>query len=211
MEVSKRFQHPLHLGIITAIHHAVHWMVVGTDNGTLSLWDLRFGLLLKSWKASGSITSLQAHPARGQSRWIAVSTTSPDRGGEAIVEVYDIETSKLVETYEVRTTRPSTKNAPVHPVEERAVGGKSEYIAALMARAEEPNPVASVSEGEDASKKLRAVTTLLTGMGFASFSTREEDGGSLLGGQSKSALAGTGSGYMLTAGEDRCVRYWDQR
>ena len=207
MEIATRFQHPLEHGVVTTVCPSTHWIIVGTDSGTLSLWDLRFGLLLKSWRASGGITAVQVHPSRGKGRWIAVSTDRGQASDGPIVEVYDVETAKLAEMFEVRTTRPSSKNTPpsVNDPAEPAKS-KAEYVAELAARREAIN--ASLGD-VDQNTATSSVMSLIVGQSFASLIPREDEGSMLTSvPESKAVGAGT-PGWMVTAGEDRVVRYWD--
>ncbi|WVW81748.1 hypothetical protein I302_103744 [Kwoniella bestiolae CBS 10118] len=231
MEITKRFQHPLELGVITAFCPSIHWLIIGTSTGTLSVWDLRFGLLLKSWKAGGEVTSLKLHPSKGKGRWIMVSIIPPvsmnsgktsssneaeDNSGP-LVEVYDIETSKLMEMYEIRATRPSKH--PDHPKEaEDVVLDKASYIAQLAQSAE--SVLGSLTKTITAQDFDNSPTVpspskteldLIVGQSWSSLPRNDESvlmSVPELG--SKNDNSGNGSpGWMVTAGEDRVVRYWD--
>ncbi|KAG8859720.1 Serine/threonine-protein kinase [Tulasnella sp. 330] len=93
------------------------WLVTGSLRGVLTLWDLRFGLRLKSWKVTAAegaspgeavrIHQCLLHPTKGRGRWIivavetqtmsdAISTYTP---GVVLVEVWDIEKGIMVETF----------------------------------------------------------------------------------------------------------------
>ncbi|KAK4047771.1 Serine/threonine-protein kinase [Microbotryomycetes sp. JL221] len=115
------------------------WAVVGTASGSLSLWDLRFGLLLRSWSVGArTVRSIDVHPCRGKGRWVIVSlegmhdllehadSTDPQAQGSLVVETWDIDRASKVE--EVRSaltassgfdsltkagSRSSTANSPV--------------------------------------------------------------------------------------------------
>jgi phosphoinositide-3-kinase regulatory subunit 4 len=201
MEISTRFQHPLELGVVTATCPSTHWLVIGTDAGTLSLWDLRFGLLLLSWRARGPITSIQIHPSRGFGRWIMVSSKRKQEG--PIVEVYDIEDGKLVEAYEVRATRPTSKDAPL-PTAPQPPISKREYLEELLREQDS----LGASE-EDSLNATPSVISLVVGSSFASLVHRDDDGGGLLMPVPEGKMAKANPGWMITAGEDRVVRYWD--
>jgi len=203
MEISTRLQHPLELGVISATCSSTHWLVVGTELGTISLWDLRFGLLLKSWRASGPINNIQIHPSRGRDRWIMVATKRSKEG--PLIEVYDIETSRLVEVYEVRTTRPTSKNPPLPEGLEPPMSRK-DYIAEIVCV---HNLTAEEIEDE-LENATPSVAALIVGSSFASLASRDDDGSSVLLPVPESKAVGGGNpGWMITAGEDRVVRYWD--
>jgi phosphoinositide-3-kinase regulatory subunit 4 len=205
MDISTRFQHPLEHAVITAVCPSTHWLVLGTELGILSLWDLRFGLLLKSWRAGGAVTSCQIHPSRGRDLWLVVSVER--KSDEApITEVYDIETSKLVEVYELRTTRPSSKSPPV-PVNggNEDIPDKATLIAQLAARQTE-----TVLDSSDNDKLLTpSVLSVVVGQKLSSLSSKDEEAGMLMSVPEAKSMINTNPGFMITAGEDRVVRYWD--
>jgi phosphoinositide-3-kinase regulatory subunit 4 len=198
MVLKQRLQHPLELGPITAVCPTTHWIMVGTMTGALSLWDLRFGLLVKSWSSRGGITSLGLHPARGRGRWVIASIRrnheDPAGADTPLVETYDIETGKLVEEYETRTSRPQAgTRAPA--LGRDVLQTKSELIAELAGGR---GGVPSTSSDD-----LAYVEALLVGETFSSLSPvlRDKDDPTT---QDK-----TRPGWMVTAGTDRVIRYWD--
>lgn len=231
MELRTQLHQPQELGPVSAVYPSQHWLVVGTVTGALSLWDLRFGLLLKSWSASGGVTSLALHPSQGRGRWVMASvdrtgnasndttaiggaSSSDGSGGGPLVETYDIETGRLVESYEVRTTRPSSRT----PAREQAdvLSTKSELIAEL-AGGRGGLPTITFDSND-----ITSVQSVLVGQGFASLTGpsahRESvDGGVSGGGASGSTSERSGAqgsaaqrpGWMVTAGDDRVIRYWD--
>lgn len=196
MELKTRFQHPLELGPISAVCPSTHWVVVGTVTGALSLWDLRFGLLLKSWAARGGITSCAIHPSRGRGRWIMVAVDRDDPGDSGspsvsdapLVETYDIETSKLVEVFEVRTTRPPQR--PAIPPSRDVLQTKSELIAELAGGMGGLAHISADSVDEP------SVQSIIVGQGFASLA-------------SPAVQDPAASSWMVSAGDDRVIRYWD--
>lgn len=229
MEIKQRFQHPLELGVITAYCLSTHWLILGTSIGVLSLWDLRFGLLLKSWKAGGGVTSCRIHPSRGRGRWIMVSVsptwpyalpgTSTNKSEESqpskpIVEVYDIESSKLVEVYEIRSRRSSKPSETIpEPIE--VIPNKAALIAEL-ARSTPSLPSLVPIDDFDATSPLptppSAVLDLMVGQGWTSLGRSDESilmSVPELGSSDKNGEGQGGPGWMITAGEDRIVRYWD--
>lgn len=200
MEITARLQHPLEYGVITAIRSTPHWIAVGTSTGTISIWDLRFGLIAKSWTVTGRITSLQLHPARGKGLWLMVSTV---RSGEEtpLVRVYDIETSKLVEMYEARTTKPVSRPSPDIEASE-PVKTKADLIAELASR----QTISVDQSSESESEPVHSVLAMMVGQSFASLVTSSPEAG-LLSVPERSTQ--TPPGWMVSAGDDRVVRYWD--
>jgi phosphoinositide-3-kinase regulatory subunit 4 len=200
MKITTQYQHPLEHGVISAVCSTTHWVVIGTTTGTLSIWDLRFGLIVKSWKVSGRITALQLHPNKGKGLWLLVSTLR-EEDEKPIVNVYDIESSKLVEIYEIRATKPSSKMTETHAIEPEVTIDKAALIADLSA--EDDTPFVS-----DSSEKVTvsSVLAIMVGQAFASLVTAPPEGG-LLSVPERSTP--TQPGWMVTAGDDRVVRYWD--
>ena len=71
------------------------WLVVGTLSGSMALWDLRFGLLLRTWSVGkGAVHSCHVHKTRGKGRWIVVAFE-----GSQGFETWDIETGQRVEVF----------------------------------------------------------------------------------------------------------------
>jgi phosphoinositide-3-kinase regulatory subunit 4 len=203
MEISTRFRHPLEHGVITAINPDKHWLVLGTELGILSLWDLRFGLLLKSWRASGAVSALSTHPSKGRGLWLVVGVERKV-DDSPIIEVYNIETSKLVEVYEVRSTRPSgAKSVPPQETRE-SILDKAGLIAEIAS-----GESALSSSAETDRLPPSSVLSLAVGQRLTSMTGKEEKGGLLTSVPESKSVSHANPGYMITAGEDRVVRYWD--
>lgn len=142
---------PRHFGPITClcIDRKRAWVVCGTSTGTLSLWDLRFGILIKSWKVGGNsqggksvrIHQCLVHPTMGKGRWILVAMESDGTRGSdnpaklrTLVEVWDIERTSLVESFGTRvaTSNPEPVDKPEVVVADDAEMSPAEAIAALV-------------------------------------------------------------------------------
>lgn len=92
LHVDARAVNPLHHGRVSgcAFDPEAHWLVVGTTQGILDLWDLRFMVHVRSWRASrNSINCITVHPKNN--KWICVAT------GE--ISVWDVESRELREVY----------------------------------------------------------------------------------------------------------------
>ncbi|GAA5898472.1 hypothetical protein JCM8208_006993 [Rhodotorula glutinis] len=88
MRALQTFANPRHFGPITALclDRKHLWLVAATASGVLTLWDLRFGLLLRSWSVgSRRINQIAVHPVKGKGRWIVVAA-EPDDAAEPVVE-----------------------------------------------------------------------------------------------------------------------------
>lgn len=101
MNVIFDFQNPAHHGTPTCFctGRRRDWLLIGTSQGVLDLWDLRFGLRVRSWAfAHGApITRLQLHPSRRSSRKNRVCVSGGVPRGE--VTVWDIEKAICHEIY----------------------------------------------------------------------------------------------------------------
>lgn len=116
-----------------------------------------------------------------------------------LIEVHDVETAKVVEVYQVRSNRPSSKTSvPTStPSETTEMPTKAELIAQLASA----RPVDSIT--------TPSVLSLIVGHAFASLPGKEEESGLLTSVPEARSLAASNPGWMVTAGEDRVVRYWD--
>lgn len=135
MRAEHEFANPRHFGPVTALclDRKHLWLVSGTANGVLSVWDLRFGLLLRSWSIGPRrIHQIAVHPVKGKGRWIVVAA-DPDDGlssagssdfskprrsssaataplpGTTVAEVWDIDRGHKVD--EFRIVSPQQQSA----------------------------------------------------------------------------------------------------
>lgn len=81
-----------------------HWACTGSTNGILSLWDLRFFLLLGSWSVGdsdkarmASVSALSLHPTL--SRCVLVSYSTDVEA--PLFDVFDLDGNRVVATYTV--------------------------------------------------------------------------------------------------------------
>jgi phosphoinositide-3-kinase regulatory subunit 4 len=90
---------PIQYGIITALlidpNH--NWMLVGTNKGILTLWDLRFLISLRSWQhpTKSTIHKLQYHGPR--TAWVS-------SGNENEVSLWDLHKLECVKVVTTRST-----------------------------------------------------------------------------------------------------------
>ncbi|KAJ6463912.1 hypothetical protein C8R45DRAFT_1220032 [Mycena sanguinolenta] len=228
MRVVQTMENPRHYGPITClcIDRKRSWMVVGTSTGVLTLWDRRFGLLLRSWHAGVASTGRSVrihqcvvHPSKGRGKWVMVaveaSKRTMDRTSTNLVEVWDIEKAVLVETF---ITRTSGETEPLpEPHELTGVDADISPAAAIAAL------VHSKQSGVDAGgKRPRAasqstfqdellpppspdVRALVVGLDFGGpTGIHRSDMGD--------GAPDTGHGrrgFMVTGSEDRKLRLWD--
>ncbi|KAJ1301055.1 hypothetical protein OPQ81_003473 [Rhizoctonia solani] len=123
MRVLRVLENPRHFGPITCacLDKKQSWLVVGTTSGVLTLWDLRFGLLLRSWTTSSAadgsrrgIHQIVSYPSKARTRHVIVAvettntntprTASEQLRGTITLEVWDIEKATLEETFVIAET-----------------------------------------------------------------------------------------------------------
>ena len=223
MHVLQIMENPRHYGPITSlcIDRKRAWIVVGTSTGVLTLWDKRFGLLIRSWHAGVSsggkyvrIHQCIPHPSsKGRGKWVMValeaSKKSSDRSYSQLIEVWDIEKATLVEAYMTRT------GSPADPVEDPqdVIGHDAETtpasaIAALVRsrQSKTDNDALRHSIREELpqlpSTDIRAI---VVGAEFGAYSpSQRPDFGEL-----ETAPRSSGRGFMITGSEDAKIRLWD--
>lgn len=239
MRVLETMENPRHYGAITClcIDRKRVWLVAGTATGVLTLWDLRFGMLVKSWRVGASsaeiakssrIYQIVLHPTRGKGRWIMVAfeTTRQVAGGvdssptTTLIEVWDIEKTSLMETYATReiVAGGSSVNEELPPPAE-VTGDPTEVnpataIAALVRSRQQQSrtpldrfPKRPAQGGSPGDPPLVR----------PSLDVRTMVVGSDLGGHPSKFEPGSpadgrtsgGRGFMLSGSDDRKLRLWD--
>lgn len=227
MRVLLSMEHPNHSGPITSmcLDRKRAWVVTGTASGVLTLWDIRFGLMIKTWKTATATTGpsrihqCTVHPSRGRGRWVIVAVEAARSSSEnvpsTLMEVWDIERTKLVEIY---GTRMVSKASAVLDEPQDPSGGTTEPSAAAaiatLVRARQHNigagpqgmgrPSAEAPSREfGLSLDIRA---LVVGVEFGGHSTVHRSSGSSLNSDGHST---GGRGYMVSGSADRKLMLWD--
>ncbi|KAL1939405.1 hypothetical protein VTO73DRAFT_9961 [Trametes versicolor] len=233
MRTVQRMENPRHHGPITCIclDRKRAWVICGTSTGVLSLWDIRFGVLIKSWKVglgskgrSGRVHQCLVHPTKGKGKWVVVATETPQSASEGpshtVLEVWDIEKTTLVETFAVRTTlNPSeaVEEPKEVSVEEAEVSPAAAIAALVRARQEGGSSGSSAQRGgvvgHDAT---RGDTPLSPSPDVRAVVAGTEFGGHtvvhrshMAEADSKSASRSSGRGFLITGSEDCKLRFWD--
>ena len=174
-------ENPVHHGSPTCffVDKKKNWLLVGTSQGILDLWDLRFKILIRSWGvpgASSSIHRITLHPFKGRGKWVCVS------GGNEFGEitVWDLEKFQCKEVY--RTSGSGDEKYPRNynpsPVQE-------DRQENLMDR------FASAHDTANARTPDRGILGMVAG------TDAFDDGVDLK------------YGYLITGGSDRKIRFWD--
>ncbi|GAA5855478.1 hypothetical protein JCM8547_007849 [Rhodosporidiobolus lusitaniae] len=162
MRSLQSFCNPRHFGPVTAlcIDRKHLWLVAGTSTGVLTLWDLRFGLLLRSWSVGTKrVHQIALHPAKGKGRWIVVAMDPEDppcvdasssksrrhhqqqQPGTAVAEVWDIDQGTKVEEFRILSSQQQQQqNAAGQPLSNRtnlfsAHGGGDNFSSTAMKEA----------------------------------------------------------------------------
>lgn len=259
MQVLQTLRNPVQFGPITAMccNRGNLWLLVGTLGGVMALWDLRFGLLVKSWRIGqakdGSIVRVNAvrpHPSKGRGRWVMIAyelvealASSPQEkrkratDSQILVETWDIEEEVRVESFECSNGRPS-KMAPIPaPIKEEqqksGLGDAAQAIErlvrlrelALDEKQEQQRSNERVEQEEEKEVSLSSlscgVKAMLIGLeGYSSSSSTPVASGPIAGswldaGKLAHEEGGEGGalrrkeGYMICAGQDRRIRFWD--
>ncbi len=225
MRVSQAMTNPRHYGPITClcIDRKRTWLVAGTSTGVLSLWDLRFGLHLRSWHVRGTFGSRKRihqcviHPTKGKGRWIMVAVETPwqsaDRASSSMVEVWNIENGSLVETFVMRTASVQGVESMQEPQE---VAGVEAEASPAMAMASLVRSIEANSTGNERRDERPGdgfipppapdVRAMVVGPDFGGYPGLHRLELGDLGDLSTRSAA---RGFMITGSEDKKIRLWD--
>lgn len=214
-----------------------NWAVTGTSDATLTLWDLRYGIVARRWQCPGRVLLIQSHPAN-PNKWIMVSCEAQPRhaGDETpstkpLLHVYDIATSHLVQVVAVSSSDTSpvpsfqypTQNTVQDIPEERNPAERiSEILRNMKARRDmeaEPDPFNhddAPKEEDTSSQAVLAIESIPgsrshSGAVVPGLSPVKEAGRHLqpLGNDYARSQPSKQSNLLITAGEDRIVRLWN--
>lgn len=238
---------PCHFGPITALclDRKRLWLVTGSSTGTLALWDLRFGLLLRSWSVGArQIHQVALHPTKGKGRWIVVTASPPvdvpgsgpeqGRSSVPVLEVWDIDQGVKVEEFCIvpsaslgRQQEPlsdrtnlSTRADDGRPGMQDATLDPAAAIEALLATSTDPKPPAFGPRSSEPAPVKPTIRAMVLAADYAisggsrpsgpHLAVVEQDGrGDRQAGPREGPDGSSGSGFILTGGEDRKLRFWD--
>lgn len=223
MRVLQAMTNPRHYGPITSlcVDRKRTWIVVGTSTGVLSLWDLRFGLHLRSWHVQGltggrgRIHQIVIHPTKGRGKWITVALEASRRNADRmtcpVIEVWDVERTVLVETFITKTVIGSTAEPIQEPQEVAGVEAESSSAAAIAAlvRSREGRTAGAERRPGDEfiSPPAPDIRAMVLGLDFGGYPGLHRlefaDQGEI------GAARFVSHGFMVTGSEDRKLRLWD--
>lgn len=126
MQVLSNYQNPTHLGAICAlcVDPKNIWLLVATIGGVMCLWDLRFHLLVKTWRLtplhttsqshdealeteSGQdnsmirVNSLAVHPSKGRGKWVLIAYERLNLNFQGEKRNQSVDSQVLVETWDI--------------------------------------------------------------------------------------------------------------
>lgn len=236
MRTLQTFSNPLPFGPITClcIDRKRVWLVVGTATGTLTLWDLRFGLLLRSWSVGkGRVHQIAVHPCRGKGRWIVVAMEEEEgeqgkTAGALVAEVWDVDRGVRAEEYRAVHPGSSASSSSSRPSEPTSTAAMQDAtldpaaaIEALLAastatppkqriRLGLPSSTDSPSAPSVAPRATRpGVRAFLVGVDYSMQSDAGRPSTFASGDLTEGAQGKKDGGYLITGGEDRKLRFWD--
>ena len=110
MRIKHNMQQSMESGRISAtyVDPKYNWLVTGTTEGILTLWDLRYQIFIRQWSGHGRVLLIQGHPGNASGNWIVVSYGSrtsdapePDPSIGPILFVYDVATADVAQVVAV--------------------------------------------------------------------------------------------------------------
>ncbi|KAH7910911.1 hypothetical protein BJ138DRAFT_1126480 [Hygrophoropsis aurantiaca] len=233
MRVLQRLENPRHFGSITCmcLDRKRTWILVGTSMGVLSLWDRRFGLLLKSWQVGKSsmgkpmrVHQCVVHPTKGKGRWVMVAVEASKGVGDSssitLIEVWDIEKTVLVENYSTRIVSSPSEAIP-EPEEMPGLDAETSPASAIAALVNSRYPGGSAyatrhrgsSHSTPPEDTLPApspdIRVVIAGTDFGGHSGVHRSEVVDLSGDGKTSSRSSGRGFLLSGSEDRRIRLWD--
>ena len=228
MRVLQTMTNPRHFGPITTmcLDRKRSWIVVGTSTGVMTLWDRRFGLLLKSWHvgiASNGrpvrIHQCAVHPTKGRGKWVMVAVEASRLGMDHspinLIEVWDVERATLVETF-VTTISASSEAVP-EPHELAAIDADANPAAAIatLVRSRQDSKGNHSRPSSQSTFKENIfpgpapdIRTMVVGVDFGGHPVMRSSANDLITDMNSSSRS-VSRGFVVSGSEDRKIRLWD--
>jgi phosphoinositide-3-kinase regulatory subunit 4 len=234
MQVSSKLSAGRYLGPFTclALDQKKLWVVVGTAYGFLLLFDLRFGLLLKTIDTNHSsqteqrrrIANCSVHLSKGKGRWIVISAEAMN-SSQAALEVWDLGTGQLVEQFRLEQAVKlghSRQNSQASLAPGLSVSMASSTVELSAAAAIEKLLLATSDQAQPqphlaASQESEAIGTFVLGLDYAQshlsssrrLASQPNPSSAPFSSGELVAHPSDHSSYMLTGGQDLKLRFWD--
>lgn len=202
MNVIFELQNPIHHGVPRCFCRGrkSHWLLLGTDHGVMDLWDLRFRLRLRSWalEAALPINRITLYPSQDQGKDIGskesqqlVCVAGGSGTGEATI--WNLEKATCVGVY--RASDASMRNVAADAKGDKRQFSSTQYTLNRLV-------------DSDTSEMLERFGTVSSDN--QSIPKRNETiGGLAVGFLGNNVDGASKDPYMITAGPDTCVRFWD--
>jgi phosphoinositide-3-kinase regulatory subunit 4 len=234
LEIKLNMQQPAEYGRITSLYvdprHT--WVITGTSEGVLTVWDLRYGFSVRQWSCPGRVLLIRGHPG-SNGKWIVVSCASPritegDSAAEAILYVYDVASTHVTQILAVTSkdegSLASLMNLPRDMLATDAEHSPAKQISNVAKREgaedieQDLDPFAQDNtEGEErVHHDILAVHSVHgprasggsvdTGLGTVPEST---NGSYTRAGDDDNRPAFRQTALIATSGEDRIIRLWN--
>ncbi|KAL8408854.1 hypothetical protein RB594_007329 [Gaeumannomyces avenae] len=230
MSLLYALENPVHHGTPTCfcIDRRRNWLCLGTSHGVLDLWDLRFKVRLKGWgvPGKGAVYRLAVHPAKGRGKWVCVAGGT----GQGEVTVWDLEKTTCREVYRVGGNKEGPRGYGAWEVDE----DKPEGMLGRFATDIEPAVLsgaavsaAAVAAAAAAGASGNVGGSLVSSLGAAGAAPQVGGGAdrgvrAMVVGNSNGGASGGDDGggggsssrdirnaYIVTAGSDKKLRFWD--
>lgn len=212
-------ENPVHHGTPTTFccdrRHT--WLLVGTTHGIMDLWDLRFRVRLRAWglPSWGYVHRIQLHPTKPRGRWVCVSSGG-SHGNQ--ITVWDIEKFRCREVYEANSLNTSDG---AHNGGHRAAA-RTAYARGHHPSAKDYEAWSVDDDRPEGMLRRFANAPAAAGMGAGadgngSASPNQPSGDRLgtwafavgLNAPEDDKFASSRCGFIISAGCDRKIRFWD--
>jgi len=157
------------------------WACTGSSRGILCLWDLRFSLLLRSWSVTDKSSPIRACQLHP---WKRNSVIVAWGAANSVMATLDLEDSHTSEIWHVNAMDEwnQMEDSP------------DTYLFKELSEDKERTQIQSAMKEWDENRYTHAVHALLASVDGYSSSSKDNS---------------VPAGYVITAGSDRVLRFWD--
>jgi hypothetical protein len=108
MKISQQMQNPRNFGTILSlcIDNKHTWLAAITSPGYITIWDLRYSILLYSWSIGSPSTQVldcTIHQTKGNGQWLILAVRNSNilihKSVSVLVEVWDIQSQSIKEIF----------------------------------------------------------------------------------------------------------------